>query len=149
MQEARLVRTSSGDHGTMGVLLLPGRDDPLHVIEPPWRDNRRNRSCIPGGRYEVLPHRSPRFGRCLLVAAVPDRSHILFHAGNVAGDVDKGLRTHSQGCLLPGLRRGRLDAGRGLQRAVLASRTAFRHLMDWAGGNPFSLEVSDANGLLS
>lgn len=133
----------------MGVLVLRGRDDPLHVIEPPWRDNRRNRSCIPGGTYDVLPHLSPRFGRCLLVAAVDGRSHILFHAGNVGGDVERGLRSHTEGCLLPGLRRGRLDAGKGLQRAVLSSRTALRHLMAWAAGEPFSLEISDANGLLS
>lgn len=149
MRQARLVRTSSGDHGTLGVLVLPGRGDPLHVIEPPWRDNRRNRSCIPGGVYDVLPHLSPRFGRCLLVAAVRERSHILFHAGNVGGDVERGLRSHTAGCLLPGLRRGRLDVGTGLQRAVLSSRTALRHLMAWAAGAPFSLEITSANGFVS
>ena len=133
----------------MGVLLLRGRDDPLHVMEPPWRDNRRNRSCIPAGAYEVIPHRSPRFGRCLLVAAVSGRSHILFHAGNVGGDIAKGLRTHTQGCLLPGLRRGRLDAGKGLQRAVLSSRTALRHLMAWAASEPFSLSIEDAHANVS
>ena len=95
----------------------------------------------PGRLYEVLPHVSPRFGRCLLVAAVPGRSHILFHAGNVGGDTALGWHTHTAGCLLPGLRRGRITVRGRAQAAVLGSRTAFRHLMQWAGDRPFALEV--------
>ena len=142
MNRARLHRDAESDHGTLGVLAAPGLD-PLHVMEPPWRDNRRNRSCVPSGIYRVLPHVSPRFGRCLLVAEVPGRSHILFHAGNVGGDIERGFHTHTHGCLLPGLRRGRIKVSGRVQRAVLNSRTAFRHLMAWAV-EPFELEVVDA-----
>ena len=66
---ALLRRDREDDHGTIGVLSAPGLG-PLQIMEPPWRDNRRNRSCIPPGSYVVLPHLSPRFGRCLLVAGV-------------------------------------------------------------------------------
>ena len=104
MRRAHLHRDRSGDQGTIGTLVAGALA--LQVMEPPWRDNARNRSCIPAGLYEVLPHVSPRFGRCLLVAAVPGRSHILFHAGNVGGDTALGWHTHTAGCLLPGLRRG-------------------------------------------
>ena len=140
MRRAILRRLRSGEEGTLGVLGAPGLP-PVHIMEPPWRGNRRNRSCIPAGLYEVVPHLSPRFRRCLLVTQVPGRSHILFHAGNLGGDVERGWHTHTSGCLLPGLRRGRIGVGGRRQRAVLASRTAFRRLMDWAGDRPFVLEI--------
>ena len=143
MIRARLERDSTSAHGTLGVLVARFLPGPIHIIEPPWRDNRRNRSCIPAGAYEAIPHVSPRFGRCLLVTGVPDRSHILFHAGNLGGDVDKGFRSHTAGCLLPGTRRGWIEAGERGQTAVLGSRIAMRHLMAWAPG-PFRLEICDA-----
>ncbi len=139
MRRASLIRNQSSVHGTMGV--LTAGELRLHTMEPPWRDNRRNRSCIPEGAYEVLPHLSPRFGCCLLVAGVEGRSHILFHAGNVGGDVDAGLHTHTLGCLLPGLRSGRLAVKGRAQKAVLSSRIALRHLMASAAGRPFELEI--------
>ena len=146
MRHALLTRDETSDHGTLGRLRLGADEALLHAIEPPWRDNRRNVSCIPAGRYLCVPHVSPRFGRCLLVSGVPGRSHILFHAGNVGGDRSLGLHTHTHGCLLPGLRRGGLvvaaDGGRRRQKAVLASRTALRHLMAWAGDRPFPLEIT-------
>ena len=144
MRRAALYRDRTGDQGTLGALVA--RDLALAIMEPPWRDNRRNRSCIPPGVYEVLPHVSPRFGRCLMVAAVPGRSHILFHAGNVGGDVERGWHTHTAGCLLPGLRRGRIAVKGRLQEAVVGSRTAFRHLMEWAAGEPFALEIVAPEG---
>ena len=142
MRRALLRRERSGDQGTVGALVA--RDlAPLAIMEPPWRGNARNRSCIPAGVYEVLPHVSPRFRRCLIVADVPGRSHILFHAGNIGGDVEQGWHTHTAGCLLPGLRRGRLTVKGRVQAAVIASRTAFRHLMAWADDRPFTLEIVD------
>ena len=140
MQRAVLRRQLQSDQGTLGFLSGPGLA-PLCIMEPPWRGNRRNRSCIPAGLYEVVPHLSPRHRRCLLVTQVTGRSHILFHAGNLGGDVELGWHTHTQGCLLPGLRRGRMTVGGRCQAAVLASRTAFRHLMDWAQDRPFELEI--------
>ena len=143
MRRTVLRRDLSDDHGTRGVLAAPGLA-PLHIIEPPWRANRRCRSCIPDGEYLVTPYRSPRFRDCLLVTDVPGRSHILIHRGNVGGDRDKGFHTHTLGCLLPGDFRGRIRVKGRMQAAVLASAPAFRRLMDWAGGEPFDLEVCHA-----
>lgn len=142
-RHAHLQRIASTDHGTLGVLATRDLPD-IHVIEPPWRDNRRNRSCVPPGTYRVVPHRSPRFGRCLLVTRVQDRSHILIHAGNVGGDVERGYHTHTLGCLLPGMLRGELRIKGRAQRAVLSSRTALRRLMSWTDGREFTLEISNA-----
>ena len=125
------------------MLTARGLESPIHVMEPPWRDNRRNRSCIPAGLYDVVPHVSPRFGRCLLVTGVEDRSHILIHVGNLGGDVEQGLRSHTAGCLLPGMRRGWIRVGERRQAAVLASRPATRHLYAWAE-RPFRLEIANA-----
>ena len=133
----RAIRAPSGPWS-------PAISRPSESWSPPWRDNRRNRSCIPAGVYDVVPHISPRHRRCLLVTQVPDRSHILFHAGNVGGDVERDWHTHTAGCLLPGLRRGRIKVRGRVQEAVLSSRTAFRHIMEWAAERPFTLEIVDA-----
>ena len=141
---ARLVRDSDTVHGTLGRLRAADGSIDLHTMEPPWRDNARGRSCIPVGDYDVVPHVSPRYGRCYLIAGTAPRTHILVHAGNVGGDVEGGWHTHTLGCVLPGLRRGWLTVRGQRQRAVLASRTATRHLMQWAGGEPWRLEVRHA-----
>ena len=143
MRRALLRRDRSDDHGTRGVLVADGLA-PLHIMEPPWRDNRRCVSCIPPGVYRVAPYRSPRFRNCLHVLDVPGRSHILIHRGNVGGDRAKGYHTHTLGCLLPGLYRGRIKVRGRAQAAALASAPAFRRIMDWAAGAPFELEICHA-----
>ena len=40
--------------------------------------------------------------------------------------------------------RGRIEVRGRVQAAVLSSRTAFRHLMTWCAGAPFTLEIVDA-----
>lgn len=107
--------------------MVEGRTDLfLRSLELPWRDNARNISCIPAGTYRCTWHKSPRFGWTYWVRNVPDRSGILFHAGNWAGDTSHGYRTHSWGCILLGRRRGMLKG----QQAVLASRLAVRDFYD-------------------
>jgi len=80
--------------GTVGVLLINDLYCCL-TLEPPWRQNERNRSCIPPGRYQLIPHESSRFGNVWLVDDVPGRTGILIHAGNRVEDTD--------GCILPGI----------------------------------------------
>ena len=141
-----LTREQSDAEGTFGR--LEGDGLWLECVEPPWRDNAKNRSCIPPGQYLLRPHVSPRFGRCLHVVDVPDRTHVLIHAGNVGGDVSRGYRTHTLGCLLPGTRRGRLwlrtnRPRKGWQRAVLASRPALRQLLGWVDGRTLTLQITE------
>lgn len=147
MRTALLQRDPRVDdeQGTVGTLALVIGEDIVrscHTMEPPWRQNARNLSCIPPGHYRVLPHLSPRFGRCLLVDGVENRTHILFHAGNLGGDRRRGWKSHTLGCILPGMKRGRLNVAGVPQRAVLASRTAMRQLLAWADDRPFQLQVS-------
>lgn len=71
------------------------------ALEPPWKNNERNVSCIPCGLYPLVKRESPKYGRHFLVEETPGRSLILIHAGN--------YRRDSQGCILPGLRLAHLD----------------------------------------
>jgi hypothetical protein len=107
----------------------------------PWRDNRRQVSCIPAGSYDVMPYLSPRFGWVYLLTNVFGRSSILTHWGNYAGDVALGWRTHSNGCVITGTTRGVMDG----QRAVLGSLPAFRRLFDTIGRQPWRLQIDEVH----
>jgi len=109
-------------------------------LELPWRGNRRNISCIPPGSYEVQIRISPRYGRIYWVMKVEGRKYILIHAGNWAGDVKKGLKTHTNGCILTGKYRGCLKG----QRSVLASGITVRKFMRLLGGSAFKLNIIEA-----
>jgi hypothetical protein len=135
---ATLQREPGDDQGTPGVLVASGLA--WNTLELPWRQNRRKLSCVPAGRYRCVWVRSPRFGWVYHVTGVPERTAILIHGGNLAGDATAGWKTHVQGCILLGERRGRL----GGQRAVLVSQPAVRRFGSHMGGRPFFLEILDA-----
>jgi hypothetical protein len=134
MRQLRLVRVTECNGATLGVLCLD--DSPEFVtLEDAWRDNERQISCIPQGRYKVKLHRSPRFGLVYRVEDVPQRSDILIHAGNTHKD------TH--GCILLGMQFGKL----GSDSAILASRSALLQFMEKMGNTPEAqLVVIDAYG---
>jgi hypothetical protein len=79
--------------GTNGVILLAGRKV-CETIELPWKLNQRRISCIPEGTYALAMRYSPRFGKHILVKAVPGRTGILIHAFNNA-------LLESKGCIAP------------------------------------------------
>jgi hypothetical protein len=140
MNTVKIFRAQSGDQGTFGRMSFGGQT--VYTVELPWRDNRQQRSCIPEGEYVCSLVNSPKFGRVYGVANVPGRSHVLIHAANVAGDVEMGWQSQLHGCIAPVERLGsmRIPDGR-MQQAGLVSRPALRKLMEWAGGNPFLLEI--------
>lgn len=111
----RIAKTS---HGTFGVLLDDFGFPFALTAERPWLENVSNESCIPAGEYRCAVITSPKFGKCIEVLNVPDRSHILFHKGNVP-------MKDSHGCILVGEQFELL----GKQHAVLSSRKGFSELM--------------------
>ncbi|EMG36599.1 hypothetical protein PCS_02611 [Desulfocurvibacter africanus PCS] len=113
-----------------------------HVAELPWRENRPNVSRIPAGWYDCVPRISAKYGRHFHVQDVPDRSMILIHSGNWAGDTSKGLRSHTHGCILAGRYAGVLDG----QAAVLASRAALSDLLAALDDQSFTLRIEEAFG---
>ena len=88
-----LLKRSYFEKGTNGALFINGVLI-CFMIELPWKDNKKEISCIPEGSYNVIPRVSKRFGNHLHVQDVYNRSLILIHPANNA---EKELR----GCLAP------------------------------------------------
>jgi len=122
MKNIILKRIHTGEFGTFGVLMEKDRPPFALTLEPPWKDNEPNISCIPAMTYHVFPVVSPRFGKTWEVVDVPGRSHILFHKGNIA----KPSVSDTLGCILVGERFEFL----GGHPAILASKPGFNEFMD-------------------
>jgi hypothetical protein len=138
--KARLTRTDTSDQGTFGILSID--DWWCYTVEPPWRGNKPQVSCIPRGEYRVQPWNSSRFPQTYNVMKVPNRAAILKHQGNLAGDASKGYLRHSLGCILVGKKRGWI----GKQKAVLLSVVAMRELREKVGRKCFDLEIEGVAG---
>ena len=132
-----LWRLHQSPSGTLGVLYGP--DGKIcHTMEPPWRNNRANVSCIPGGIYTVeylQRSASGKYRDCYWVNDVPIRTAILAHKGN--------LVTDTMGCILPGQKWGTL----GGRVAVLNSRGGLRALHEAVNRQRWILHVR--NDLIS
>ncbi len=133
-----LARLARSDQGTEGILLVG--DFNCKTLELPWRENARQISCIPPGEYDVELRLSNKYGRVYWVRHVPNRTYILIHSGNYAGDKQKGFKSHVMGCILLGKNHGYL-AG---QRAVLNSRLTVRQFMREMGYHKFKLNVLES-----
>lgn len=135
MKNVYLLRTRTSDQGTEGMLITDGFM--CKTLELPWRENQRSISCIPSGEYKVVIRQSPKYGSVYWVTKVPNRSWILIHAGNWAGDTKKGFKTHVNGCILLGKSHGFLAE----QRAVLSSRITVRKFRNVMADKSFTLNV--------
>jgi hypothetical protein len=124
----RAENTPDGVFGTMDAAGLAT----LYTLEDDWKDNTARESCIPAGTYPLHRTIYQKTGyETFEVTGVPDRSRILIHPANTEEDV--------MGCIGVGLRRGVLrvpdedDPAHPLvaKRAIVASREAFRRLMEF------------------
>jgi hypothetical protein len=85
--------------GMFGMLQVPG-GAVYATVEPPWKDNKPNISCIPEGEYKLKLSQFTREDRssfpCLEVCNVPGgRYAIKFHPANWAREL--------KGCIAPGM----------------------------------------------
>lgn len=134
--ELILQREDSEEDGTYGSLRFPD-GTVLNSLELPWKDNQPRVSSIPPGSYECKVRSTSNFGESYEVQGVPGRSAVLIHAGNSAGNADKGMKADSQGCILLGMDRGR----KGNQKIITASKPAMKLFMEKMGGQPFTLTI--------
>lgn len=132
-----LYRLRRSDQGTEGTLVAG--DFSCRTLELPWRENQRQISCIPAGEYDVEIRLSNKYGRVYWVRHVPNRTYILIHSGNYAGDKSKGFKSHVMGCILLGKKRGFL----GGQVAVLNSRITVREFVEHMDYEPFKLRIQE------
>ena len=130
-----LQRLFSCDQGTFGVIVHDYFG--CFTLEPPWRNNRRNRSCIPTGEYHCHWHQSPSKGWVYKLAEVTGRRNILIHPGNWAGDKNKGFISNSDGCILLGKQQGTIHN----QMAVTQSRNTIKHFGDLMNKSDFILHI--------
>lgn len=137
-KNANIFRLERSDQGTKGLLVCEGYT--CRTLELPWRNNQKQISCIPPGEYDVDIRLSNKYGRIYWVRNVPDRSYILIHSGNYAGDTSKGYKSHVMGCILLGKQHGFL----GGQVAVLNSRITVRAFMEHLNYEPFRLRIQEA-----
>ena len=61
---------------TLGKLTIA--DQVFYVAERPWRDNKKNVSCVPVGEYICVKYKSKKFGETYELSGVPGRTYILF-----------------------------------------------------------------------
>jgi len=93
--DAVLERIAYMPQGTLGKLTIG--DEVFWTAERPWRNNQKEVSCIPNGKYTCKAYTSKRFGQTFEVTDVENRTYILFHVGNFP-------EKDSHGCILLGER---------------------------------------------
>jgi Family of unknown function (DUF5675) len=135
MKIVKILRNPSEDAGTFGSLVVD--DFNCFTIELPWKDNENDKSCIPVGTYNVKWCMHPEHGMCYQVMEVPNRNSILIHAGNWAGDKDKGLRSDFLGCI--GL--GKEIEIISNQKGIVNSKITVSAFNDYMQQQDFTLEI--------
>ena len=87
--QAYLIRTYHKDH-TAGIFVLSDGNKIVftcNTIELPNLGNQRRISCIPEGKYKVVPYSSQKFPNVYEIKDVPNRTAILIHAANTTKDI--------------------------------------------------------------
>lgn len=113
---SRFAYTPYGAFGRLEILQGTNLIFTCFTLENPLK---RSGGCIPPAHYTCKPAHFNRGGyNTWEVTAVPDRTHILFHIGNVSAD--------SEGCILLGSTLGCL-AGKW---AVTSSKKTFDLFME-------------------
>jgi hypothetical protein len=103
MKTANLIRAHRHPKFTLGCFTIGiGNHAPLFILEPPWRNNEANISCIPHGEYvcNLVPSSRFNYSKDIRpdiyeVTEILGRSFIRIHPGNRASETN--------GCLLPGI----------------------------------------------
>ena len=134
MRQLKLVRIAFIPDGTFGILFDHDNSIICLTLEREWKNNEKNISCIPRGKYICRRVKSPKFGETFEVCDVLGRSHILFHSGNIEDD------TH--GCVVTGLKIRMFKN----KVAVLSSRLAFNNFMTLLNPDDW-IELEVKNGI--
>lgn len=108
-----LVRTKFATHCSGSI--YDGKKFICNTLELPWLNNQKLVSCIPDGEYRIAVVKSAKFGTCVHILGVPNRTGILIHAGNTIED--------TKGCILVGLSASQNDSH------LLESKSNLRRLI--------------------
>lgn len=125
MTKAFLNRVYLSEDRTLGYFTLYSclsRIFECKTLEPPWKNNQHNISCIPPGDYFLIPRNSEKFGDHLEVYGVPGRELILVHCGC--------WPKNTEGCILVG--QNFVDFDGDGEKEINRSRDTFKVLMKLA-----------------
>lgn len=148
MQTLLLTRTETSEEGTFGTLtgkstgtfICFTAELPKYAGNPDVLNERRT-DCIPTGTYLCkIKTEWSKFGLVYRLENVPNRSEILIHKGNYAGDKTKGFKSDVEGCILLGTK---LTTNLG-QKVVSGSKVAFDYFMEIMKKEDFELEIIEA-----
>lgn len=114
---------------TLGVLMDELQIPICVTLENPWIDNKPMVSCIPSGQYICNVIDSPKYGKSFEVKEVPNRTHILFHKGNI--------EKNTKGCILLGQYFGFYKG----EPAVLNSTKTVEYFHSLMNGEAFKLNI--------
>lgn len=132
MKTLTLNRVGQSNAGTFGVL-SEGQIPFALTLEPPWRNNKVKVSCIPPGEYLCNTVNSSLHGFTFEVNQVENRTHILFHTGNIG--------KNTKGCILVGEQYEPLNGA----PAVLASAKGYKEFMFLLRGEEmFKLTIKES-----
>ncbi|WP_018249855.1 DUF5675 family protein [Orenia marismortui] len=131
MNEIRVIRKEETGEATLGEIYVDG-EKIGHTLEPPWRQNKANESCIPPGEYNAFIRKrgSSRWNYDVIqLEEVFNRSAVQIHIGNYP--------KNTRGCILVGKGKGK--------NAVWSSRDAFEDLMSRLGKEELKVVVEYDN----
>ena len=141
----QLIRDETGPDGTFGKFRNNDTGTTWQSIELEWLNNENGVSCIPRGIYPVEWRNHPKHGWCYEVLNVPNRSSILIHAGNWAGNIASGEFSNFEGCI--GLGKNRLEMTppgfAKSQEAVDHSGQSVKEFEAEMNQQPFTLAISN------
>ncbi len=109
------------------------------------------KSCITPGSYEMEWHLSPSKGWVYRLKDVKDRSEILLHKANLAGDEEAGYIRELLGCIAIGEAWAMFTTYRDQpikpQHGVTGSKTACDLFYAWGNKEPVMLHIIENIGL--
>lgn len=120
---------------TEGVLYLIKDNKTIFdckTLELPWLNNKSRTSCIPAGKYKAIKHVSPKFGNCLWIKSVPNRSEILIHPANYVQQL--------LGCIALGNKH--IDINIDGLMDVADSKTTVNKLLNLIEGKEIEVEIT-------
>lgn len=133
-----MIRDVHQDRQTKGQLFV--LDETLQsvfscfTLELPWKENQQNISCIPVGKYTVVPRYSEKYSYHLHILNVPGREWILIHEANYVHQL--------RGCIAVG--RDRVDINGDGLKDVTSSLATKARLLQYIK-EPCVLIISDGN----
>jgi len=80
-----LIRHKDNGVQTVGTLSIWDGDVIIFsckTLELPYKDNQKNISCIPAGKYPIKHRESKKYGKHLHIQKVTGRTYILMHSAN-------------------------------------------------------------------